>query len=141
MRKIRIIPIKKLKPHEQTDKKNLERIKNDIHKTGCISNPVVVERDNLVILDGHHRTKALQLLGCTEIPVYLVDYFNDEIEVSQRRPEIKISKEIIIKKALAGKLFPKKTSKHFIPDRPINLNISLEALKGNRNTAEQAKKE
>lgn len=129
MGEIKIIAIKNLKPHEEIIPENLEKVKEKIEKNGYLINPVIVDRDSLVILDGHHRVKALYMLGYRNIPAYLVDYSDSEIKVFQRRPEIPISKEIIIAKALAGEVFPCKTSKHVIPARPMHLNIALENLK------------
>ena len=115
--------------HIQKQRKNLEKIKNQILSDGYLINPIIVDQENLVILDGHHRAEALKLLGYKKIPAYVVDYFDKEIRVVQRRPEIPISKEAIIQKALAGEVFPCKTSKHFIPNRPKKVNIPLMNLK------------
>lgn len=128
MGKIKLITIARLKPHEEIIPENLEKIKNEIHKNGYLINPVIVDQKNLVILDGHHRVRALKLLGYRKVPAYLIDYYAEEIKVFPRRPEIFISKEIIIAKALAGEVFPCKTTKHLIPRRPMRLNISLKKL-------------
>lgn len=129
MGEIKIIPIEELKPHEQTIPENLKRLENKIRENGYLINPIIVDQDSLVILDGHHRAKVLKLLGYKKVPAFLVDYSDKGIKVFQRRPEIPITKEIIIKKALAGEVFPCKTSKHQIPKRPMRLNIPLEKLK------------
>ncbi|MCX6761302.1 MAG: ParB N-terminal domain-containing protein [Candidatus Moranbacteria bacterium] len=128
MKKIKLILISKLKPHEEIIPENLEKVKNKIRKNGYLINPVIVDQKNLVILDGHHRVRALELLGYKKIPAYLVDYYAKEIKVLQRRPEIPISKKIIVEKALNGGVFPCKTTKHLIPKRPMRLNIPLENL-------------
>jgi L-serine kinase (ADP) len=140
MRKIKIVPINKLKFHEQTDKQNLKRIVGNIRKDGCVKDPIVIEKDNFIILDGHHRAKALDMLGYKKIPAYVVNYFNKEIEVLQRRPEIEVSKEIVVEMAMTGKVFPHKTTKHLIPNRPTNLNIALESLKDSKKTGSQNQK-
>lgn len=129
MDKIQIIPIKKLKPHEKTNRINLKKIKCRLCEEGQLINPVIVDRDNLIILDGHHRVSALAELGYKKIAAYLVDYSSERIKVLPRRSNIKISKEIIIKKAQAGEVFPYKTSKHLIPNRPKNINTPLYSLK------------
>jgi len=128
MGKIKIVAIADLKPHEDVIPENLEKVKNKIYKRGYLINPIIVDQDNLIILDGHHRAMALSILGYKKIPAYLVDYHSREIKVLQRRPEIPISKEIIIKKALAGEIFPCKTSKHLIPQRPQRINVPLGKL-------------
>jgi hypothetical protein len=129
MEKVKIVAIADLKPHEEIILENLEKIKEKIYAKGCLINPIIVDRDNLIILDGHHRVRALELLGYEKVPAYLVDYFDKKIKVAQRRPEIPITKEIIVKKALSGQVFPCKTSKHFIPNRPKRINTPLHKLK------------
>lgn len=128
MGKVKIVQIQDLRAHEKTNKKNLEKVKSQIIKDGYLSNPIIVDKDNNIILDGHHRAEALQKIGCKKIPAFLLDYFDDGIKVLQRRSNIKVSKEIIVKRALAGKVFPYKTSKHIIPQRPKKLNISIDKL-------------
>lgn len=128
MGKIKLIAIARLKPHEEIIPENLEKVKNKIHKNGYLINPVIVDRKSLVILDGHHRVKALELLDYKKIPAYLVDYYDKKIKVLQRRSEIPISKKIVMEKALSGEVFPCKTTKHLIPRRPMRLNVSLKKL-------------
>jgi hypothetical protein len=129
MNKIKLILISKLKPHEKTIPENLEKIKNEIYEKGYLANPVIIDQKNLVILDGHHRVKALELLGYKKVPACLVDYFAKEIKVFPRRLEISISKDIVIAKALAGEVFPHKTTKHLISGRPRSLNVTLKKLR------------
>lgn len=125
---IKIIEIKNLKAHERTDRINLERVRAKIKQAKYFTCPIIVDKNNFIILDGHHRTLALTKLGFTKIPVLMVNYCDKKIRVFSRRENYKITKEIIIKNALASKLLPKKTSKHLIPNRPKNFKINLEKL-------------
>lgn len=129
MKKIILVPIANLKPHEHIIPENLEKVKNSIQKDGFLINPVIVDRNHLVILDGHHRVQALEALGYTKVPAHMVDYFDENIKIFPRRAEVSISKKIIIEKALAREVFPCKTSKHVIPGRPMRINIPLKDLK------------
>jgi hypothetical protein len=129
MGEIKIVSISDLRPHEEIIPENLEKVKDKIEKNGYLINPVIVDESSMVILDGHHRVRALGILGYSKIPAYVVNYSDKGIRVIQRRPEIPISKEIIVEKALAGEVFPCKTSKHVIPGRPMKVNIPLEKLK------------
>ena len=96
--------------------------------TGYFTEPIIVDRHHLIILDGHHRVAILKKLGYQKIPAYLVDYLNKNIKVISRRKNLPIKKETIIYNSLLGKLLPYKTSKHLIPNRPKNLNINLTKL-------------
>ncbi|MDH3324351.1 MAG: ParB N-terminal domain-containing protein [Candidatus Peregrinibacteria bacterium] len=125
MKIIKLINIADLKPHEETFPDNLEKVKTKIKQAGFLINPVIVDQESLVILDGHHRVKSLEILGCKKVPSFLVNYSDHQIKVIPRRQNIKVSKELIIKKALSNKTFPYKTSKHLIPNLPKKINISL----------------
>lgn len=128
MKNIKIIPIKKLKSHEKTDRKNLMKVRQKIFNSDFFTEPIIVERNNFVILDGHHRTEILKNSGFSKIPTYLVNYRDKKIKVSSRRNKITISKEKIIQRALNNKPYPYKTSRHFIPNRPKGLKIELKKL-------------
>jgi len=56
----------------------------------------------------------LKRIGCKKIPVILVDYQSQEVQVVTWREGENITKEIIIHTALTGKRMPPKTSKHMI---------------------------
>jgi len=74
---IKEVDINKIHPHEEIIPRELERVKNSLLEDGILKYPVVVSQDYYVLLDGHHRWKALQELGCKKIPCVVFDYFND----------------------------------------------------------------
>ena len=124
-----ILNIVQLKQHEEIDKNHLKQLKNKINNDGVFKEPIIVDKDNLVVLDGHHRLNSCKQLGLSKIPCLLVNYLhNDKIKVTTRRENYQINKEIIIKMGLSNKLFPKKTTKHYIPYRIKNLKIPLSRL-------------
>ncbi|PIR92805.1 transcriptional regulator [Candidatus Falkowbacteria bacterium CG10_big_fil_rev_8_21_14_0_10_43_10] len=128
MQTIQYISIEKLRTHERTSPTALAALREKIKRDGFLKNPVIVEKRHRIVLDGHHRLQALKDLGCTLAPVFLVDYMDKKIRVAGRRPNISVSKEKIIMRALAEKCFPYKTTRHFIPGRPRAINISLAKL-------------
>jgi len=128
MKNIKIIKIKELKAHEKTDRANLLKVEQKIKQANCFTCPIIVDNKNHIILDGHHRVKILKSLGYQKIPAFLVNYQDKQIKVLSRRKDIKINKEIIVKNTLAKKLFPYKTSKHLIPNRPKDLKINFKKL-------------
>lgn len=50
-------------------------------KRRCKIVPIVVDRNSLTILDGHHRHQAAVILGLDKIPVILVDYLSEDIKI------------------------------------------------------------
>jgi len=69
--------ISELKEHEQTDPFHLEELKSELVRDGYQKNPIIVDVNYKVILDGHHRAKILRKLGCSKIAAHHVDYLND----------------------------------------------------------------
>lgn len=126
----RLIKINKLKCHEMVSLKRLRQVKDDLMINGYIKNPVVVDRKNNIILDGHHRAAALKQLGANKIPAYMVDYQDKNIGVTLRRKEFlfKDIKQAVIDYCLQGKIFPSKTTRHLIKNRPRNINVKISKL-------------
>lgn len=126
---VSLIDLSKLKEHEKIDKDHLVKIKHLIEKSGVFKEPIIVDKDNLVILDGHHRFNSCKQLGLTKIPCLTVDYINDsKIKVVARRKKFKINKEIVMNMGLSNKVFPAKTTKHYIPYRIKQLKIPIKKL-------------
>ena len=108
------IELEELKEHEEIRPDYLEELKNEILSDGILKMPIAVDKKTYIILDGHHRLHALKKIGCKRIPVILFDYQSPEIEVLPHRESETVTKEMIIRTALAGRRMPPKTSKHMI---------------------------
>ncbi|MDO9028645.1 MAG: ParB N-terminal domain-containing protein [Candidatus Roizmanbacteria bacterium] len=129
-RKIYLLDIKNLKNHEMISIERLKQVKDDLLTKGYIKNPVVVEKENHIILDGHHRVAALKQLGAIKVPTFLVNYQDKDVRVFLRR-KLKLAgpiKQSVIKNSLSNILFPSKTTKHLIKNRPRNINIKISNL-------------
>ncbi len=128
MPKLSYIPINKLKIHERVNLSREKEIRNDIKDKRVLRNPLIVDLNTMIILDGHHRFLALKKLRAKRIPVYLVDYRDSSIKVSSRRKNYKLSKLEIVFRGLNNNPLPYRTSKHLIPNRPMNINIPLKKI-------------
>jgi hypothetical protein len=109
-----LIDLVALKEHEEIRPDYLEELKNEIVSDGILKMPIAVDKNNYIILDGHHRLHALKKIGCKRIPAILFDYQSPEIEVIPHRDGETVTKEMVIQTALAGRRMPPKTSKHMI---------------------------
>lgn len=125
--KIELVEIKKLKPHEKTNLRRLEKLKKRVLIDQKIKNPIIADRNSLTILDGHHRVETIRGLGLKKIPAYLVNYNNSKIRVIPRK-NIEVSKRAVLLHAKNGNKFPPKTTRHIIPKRPKGCNTPLEFL-------------
>ena len=102
-----------LRPHEDVDTDRVRALAEEIRLAGFFYPPVFIDAETRVILDGHHRWNAANLLGLVKLPVYAVDYLNDPtIRVISRRTEIGISKQDVIAMGLSGRTYPYKTTRH-----------------------------
>jgi len=123
--KVKLVSLSTLRCHEEINPERLEKLINQITTAGCLKHPVVVDRQSRVILDGHHRFTALKKLGYKKIPIVFVDYFKPQIKIYLRRKNLlmPLLKEIVILKAKQGKIFPCKTTRHYLPKRLKKLTL------------------
>jgi len=108
------VEINHLKEHEEVRPPYLEELKNQILCDGILKMPIAVDRETYVILDGHHRLQALKRIGCTRIPVLLVDYQSPEIRVHAQREGETVTKEMVLETGLCGGRMLPKTSRHMV---------------------------
>jgi len=126
-----ILEVSKLRTHEGTERGLLDRIREEIRRDGLIKRPILVAEEELVILDGHHRYLALRELGCRKVPVYLIDYASDEVQLTTwpGSPVREITKGMVLEHARSGKPFPPKTTRHIVKvpleDHPVPLRELL----------------
>lgn len=103
-----------LKEHEMITHSLLEELMNDLKKTGILKKPIIVDLHTKIILDGHHRYRALLLLGAKIIPAFMVDYKSSKVTVSSWRPGVQVTKNMVIRAGLTGRKLPPKTSRHIL---------------------------
>lgn len=80
---IALIETDKLYIHEETIPHRLDNLKRRIERDGVQSAPILVDRHNLVVLDGMHRTAVMNYLDCRFTCVCLIDYFDPSINVQR----------------------------------------------------------
>ena len=136
-----LVPVEHLHEHEETDPRRVEEVLSEIERSGVVDEPVLVSRESLVILNGHHRYAALRALGAVRIPVFLVDYEALGIRLERWSPGPVISKQDVVKMAAAGRRYPPKTTRHIVtiplPKQPTYLRDLLDHAgpHGRRRTA------
>ena len=127
-----LIEIGTLRGHEEVIPDNLEKRSSKLLDRGFYK-PIIVDRDSLVILDGHHKWTAARLLGLDRVPVVMVDYLLDEsvnVGVWPGCGRESITKDEVLEMGLSEGFFPPKTSRHIFPFRMPTIRIPLEELKG-----------
>jgi len=79
--KILLAPQESLLLHEETIPDRVAELKRSLLLDGIVKDPVVIDANSYVVLDGMHRVAALRGLRCLRIPVCAVDYLNPSIRV------------------------------------------------------------
>ncbi len=125
-----IIEARDLRPHEALIPELLEETRVAIEREGFVKTPILVENRHHIILDGHHRYQALLDLGCSKVPVFLVDYYQEDIEVKTWPGAIldQVTKDDVVAKVLDGEVFPPKTTRHVLHSRLEEIKVQLEEL-------------
>lgn len=126
---ITLVASTRLRVHERINEAHLQKLLKQIERDGFIDEPLIVDENTLIILDGHHRFTAAQRLGLKLLPVCFVDYRCNSIKVFAWRAGERVTKATVIRAGLQGKLLKPKTSRHLICDKPCGLKISLSLLK------------
>jgi hypothetical protein len=76
-----MVNLDELKPHEEVVDPVVGSLANDVLREGELRDPLVIDQEDYVILDGMHRFNSLRLLKCRFVPCCLVDYDNPLIKV------------------------------------------------------------
>jgi len=124
-KKIVLIDVQILKSHEEINKVHFQKLKKIIKKDNFLNNPIIVDLNTMIILDGHHRFHSLKSLGYKKIAAYLVDYTRSEVKLYSWKSNVNVTKKQVIKAGLTGKLFQPKTTKHHLLYKPTGLKIPL----------------
>lgn len=69
-----MVEISSVHLHEQTIPEATEELARWLERDGFMRDPIIVDRNSLVVLDGTHRVAAAKRIGCVRLPVCLVDY-------------------------------------------------------------------
>jgi hypothetical protein len=79
--RLSVIEVEELKPHEEVIAEVAEKLSREIRADGEVHDPLIVDQDDYIILDGMHRFNALKRLGCRFAPCCLLDYDSPKIKV------------------------------------------------------------
>lgn len=112
---------------EEFDSERVDILMKKIKSEKIWTVPIIVEKNNMLVLDGQHRLESAKRMNLKKIPALLVDY--KDVNVWSLRAEEKVSKKMVIERALSYNIYPYKTVKHkFLFHVPDNLKIQLSEL-------------
>jgi hypothetical protein len=76
-----MIDIENLKPHEEIVETTVDKLVNAIQREGLLRDPLMIDKESDVVLDGMHRYNALKRMKCRFAPCCLLDYSSPLIKV------------------------------------------------------------
>jgi hypothetical protein len=79
---IQSLEVDSLVPHEDVIRSKLLQTISNMKNHKAIY-PIIVDKNSLVILDGHHRYYSAKALGIRKIPAILLDYRDERIRVGK----------------------------------------------------------
>jgi hypothetical protein len=118
--------------HEQFDSCYVTKLAEAISGSGIWTQPIIVEDDRYIVLDGHHRLESARRLSLSKVPCACVHYNSDIIEVLAWRCGEVIDRDAVRVAAISGDLLPVKTSRHVFSKAVAPERIPLARLKQRR---------
>jgi L-serine kinase (ADP) len=109
-----LLKISDLRTHEAAEPDRVRRVMKQMRSTGVVKKAIIVDSKSMVVLDGVHRLTALQRLGASRAPAWLVDYSDADIVVLSKDRESQVPKETVIRAATYGPKLPPKTTRHMV---------------------------
>jgi len=78
---LRVVPISKMRPHEETVQSLAETLGRSLRDEGVQRDPVILDEATGTILDGTHRAEALRRAGAKSVLAFLVDYHDPQVKL------------------------------------------------------------
>ncbi|KAB8028625.1 ParB N-terminal domain-containing protein [Fluviispira multicolorata] len=125
---LELIEIEEIIPHEDTDSLAIDILLSKIKSDGYWSNPIAIDKNTRIIMDGHHRVEVARKMGIRRIPCYLLSYEDNYISVVNWKTNDIFEVKKILETAITGNKLPVKTTRHIITIPLYYVKIDLNIL-------------
>lgn len=126
---ITTLPITQLRASEEIDLERARMLTEVIAEEGRWRQPILVERDQSVIMDGHHRHFCAIALDLSFVPCVILSYDDPNLEVTYWRDGTPVDVGRIIKAGVSGDLMRLKTTRHRLQSPLPSCSIDLNDLR------------
>ncbi len=126
--KVELLPLEQLRPHEEFCLKNYEYWLTQVKEQQHWTNPILVDSEHNIIMDGHHRYQIALHLKLKYIPCILISYGNQFLKVSNYTDGNQMDSKQIIDTVCCGRLMSKKSTRHCLAYQLPQVKIPLEIL-------------
>jgi L-serine kinase (ADP) len=106
------LPVSQLRPTEEINIDRAQTLSRKIAADGLWTQPILIERNHSVIMDGHHRRYCAQQLGLARVPCIQLSYVDPNVHVTSWFDQTPFDVDRIIKAGLSGELLGFKTTRH-----------------------------
>jgi len=90
--RLQILPTEKLLAHEEIIPFNFQRLRESMLNMGRLVDPIIVDKDHHIVIDGNHRKAVLDSIKCPNAACQLIDYQSKEIGIGSWFPVSKTVK-------------------------------------------------
>lgn len=126
-KKVELVEVAKLLPIEGYVDEHLEALYDVISKSDNWIKPIIIDKSNFLVLDGHHRFEIAKRMELKYIPAILVEY--KTIKIWSLRKEELVTHDVVIDKALRRDIYPCKTVKHNFNFKLTECSFPIKDLK------------
>ena len=79
--RLQVISTDKLLSHEEIIPFNFQRLRESMLNMGRLVDPIIVDKEHNIVIDGNHRKAVLDSIKCPNAACQLIDYKSDEVGV------------------------------------------------------------
>ncbi|MDA7722514.1 NTP transferase domain-containing protein [Schleiferiaceae bacterium] len=122
-----LVEVKSLKPIEDFISERVPIIKKEIFSSGFWTKPIIIDSQDHLIMDGHHRFEIAKQIGLKMVPAVILDY--SKVQIWSLRNDVEVNHELVRAKAIRKDIYPNKTVKHDFRFKLPQMRIELNSLK------------
>lgn len=123
------LAVTQLRPSEEINPDRARMLAKAIVQEGRWTQPLLVERHQSVIMDGHHRRFSAMTLNLSFVPCILLSYDDPNLQVTYWRDNSPANVRRIINAGLSGDLMKYKTTRHRLQVSVPSCSVALTDLK------------
>lgn len=131
---VALVELSEVLPTEAVDPDFVDTLAAGMEISGVWTHPLLLERDSLAVLDGHHRLAAAQRIGLHRIPAVRISYSSPRIQLETWRAGTEVTREEVLRRARAGELLPYKSTRHVTDFVLPQVRVPISALRAGART-------
>ena len=126
---ITLTDISAIRATEEHSESAARRLQTEIDTTGVWTTPLIIDRESMGIMDGHHRFAVAKALALALVPTMIVSYEDDFVHLKAWRPNQHFTPDDVRRAAKHGQILPRKTTRHVF-DIPLpGCRVPLDTLR------------